>query len=71
MYNAISNVLQIGVWWADICYNTLDYNVETIAAEDVKFKIYGAIEVSMGSPGQVVINRNKQMGEEFTSISTH
>ena len=33
-------------WCAAICYHVQDYKVETIAAEDVKFTIYGAIEIS-------------------------
>ena len=34
-------------WCAAICYHVLDYNVETILAEDVKFTIYGAIEIGL------------------------
>ena len=33
-------------WCAEICYHAVDYNVETFAAEDVKFMIYRTIEVS-------------------------
>ena len=31
----------------NICYHAIDYRVDTIAAEDVKFAIYGAIETTM------------------------
>ena len=34
-------------WCAAICYHALDYKVETVAAADVKFAIYGAIEINL------------------------
>ena len=34
-------------WCANICYHAIDYKVKTIAAEDVKFTIYGAIETNL------------------------
>ena len=34
-------------WCAAICYHALDYKVETIPAEDVKFVFYGAIEINL------------------------
>ena len=34
-------------WCANICYHSIDYKVETIAAEDEKFAIYGAIETNL------------------------
>ena len=34
-------------WCADICYHARDYKEETIAAEDVKFTIYEAIEINL------------------------
>ena len=40
------NSKQGQTWYANICYNALDYRVDTIAAEDVKFAIYGAIETT-------------------------
>ena len=36
-------------WCAAICYHALDYNVETVSAEDVKFMIYDAIEIGLGT----------------------
>ena len=32
---------------ADICYHAIDYKVETIVVEDMKFTIYGAIETNL------------------------
>ena len=34
-------------WCANICYHAVDYRVDTIAAENVKFSFYGAIETTM------------------------
>ena len=34
-------------WCANICYHAIDYNEETITAEDVKFAIYRAIETNL------------------------
>ena len=31
-------------WCANICYHAIDFKVETITAEDIKFMIYGAIK---------------------------
>ena len=44
-YNGYSKKGQ--TWCANICYHARDYRVDTIAAEDVKFAIYGAIETTM------------------------
>ena len=41
------NSKQGQTWCANICYHTVDYRVDSIAAEDVKFAIYGAIETNM------------------------
>ena len=32
---------------ANICFHTVDYRVDTIAAKNVKFTIYGAIETTV------------------------
>ena len=34
-------------WCANICYHAVDYRVNTIAAEEMKFTIYRAIETTM------------------------
>ena len=34
-------------WCANICYHAIDYKVETIAAEYVKFPIYRAVETNL------------------------
>ena len=34
-------------WCANFCYHSIDYKVETIAAEDERFGIYGAIETNL------------------------
>ena len=44
-YNGTSK--QGKTWLANICYHAVDYRVDTIAAEDVKFAIYRAIETTM------------------------
>ena len=34
-------------WCAAVCFHGMDYKVETIATEDVKFAIFGAIEMNL------------------------
>ena len=34
-------------WCGNICYHAIDFKVETISAEDIKFAIYGAIETNL------------------------
>ena len=47
---------------AAICYHVMDYKVETLSAEDVKFDIFGAIEINLRTkvlhlePGTIGIN---------------
>ena len=42
-----AKVQQEQVWCPNISYHMIDYKVETIAAEDVKFAIYKAIETNL------------------------
>ena len=41
------NSKQGEIWCANICYHAVDYRVDTIAAEDMKFAIYRAIETTL------------------------
>ena len=49
-------------WCANICYHSIDYKVETITAENVKFPIYGVIETNLRTrvlhlePGTIEFN---------------
>ena len=49
-------------WCACICYHARDYRVDTIAAEDLKFEIYRAIDDTMRTrvlhlePGTIEFN---------------
>ena len=56
------NSKQGQTWVANICYHVVDYRLDTIAAEDVKFAIQGTIETTMRTrvlhlePGKIGFN---------------
>ena len=59
-YNGVSKQGQ--AWCANVCYHSIDFKVETILAEDIKFTIYRAIETNLRTrvlhlePGTIEFN---------------
>ena len=64
-------------WCTNICYHAVDNSVDTIAAEDMKFAIYGAIETTMRTrvlhlePGSIsVAHKPNSLNPEHNVVFT-